>query len=143
LGAVISSNISTDIDFLISSTTNYNIIRNSKSTENNEKYLSQLTRLKLYWLLFDEFVIQGDLLHKYDGGLSNGYSPNTYLLNLSFGAKFFSDNRAELKISASDMLNQNTNISRLSTDNYSQEYSTNVIGRYYLLSFVYNLREFN
>jgi len=143
LGAVISSNISTDIDFLISSTTNYNIVRNSKSTENNEKYLSQLTRLKLYWLLFDEFVIQGDLLHKYDGGLSSGFSPNAYLLNLSLGAKFFSDNRAELKISAYDLLDQNTNISRLSTDNYSQEYSTNVIGRYYLLSFVYNIREFN
>ncbi|MDR3611613.1 MAG: TonB-dependent receptor [Ignavibacteriaceae bacterium] len=143
LGAVISSNISSDIDFLISSTTKDNIVKNSKSTENNEQYLSQLTSLKLTWLLFNEFNVQGELTHKYDGGLTSGYSPNTYLLNLSFGAKFFSDNRAELKITAYDMLNQNTNVSRLSTDNYSQEYSTNVIGRYYLLSFVYNLRLFS
>ena len=143
LGAVISSNISTDIDFLLSSTTGYNIVTNNKSAVNNEKYLTQLTRVKIYWLLFDQFAVQGDLMHKYDGGLSNGYSPNSYLLNLSFGAKFFPDNRAELKLSVYDLLNQNTNISRQSTGNYTQEYSTNVIGRYYLLSFVYNLRLFS
>jgi hypothetical protein len=143
LGAVISSNISTDIDFLLSSTTGYNIVTNNKSSVNNEKYLTQLTRVKIYWLLFDVFALQGDLLHKYDGGLSNGYSPVSYLLNLSFGAKFFKDNRAELKLSVCDLLNQNTNISRQSTGNYTQEYSTNVIGRYYLLSFVYNLRLFS
>ena len=143
LGAVISSNISTDIDFLLSSTTNYNIVTNNKSSVNIQKYLTQLTRVKIYWLLFDEFALQGDLQHKYDGGLSNGYSPDSYLLDLSFGAKFFTDNRAELKLSVCDLLNQNTNISRQSTGNYTQEYSTNVIGRYYLLSFVYNLRLFS
>jgi hypothetical protein len=143
IGEVISSNISANFDFLISSTTSYNIVKNSESIENNEEYLSQVTRLKLYWLFFDEFVLQGDLSHKYDGGLAGDFNPNTYLLNLSIGAKFFSNNRAELRFGVYDVLNQNTNISRRTTDYYSQEYSTNVIGRYFLLSFIYNLRSFS
>lgn len=143
LGAVVSSNISTDIDFLISSTTSYNLVKNSRSKANNEEYFSQLSRLRLYWLLFDEFVLQGDLTHKYDGGLSDSFDPNTFSLNMSFGMKFFSDNRAELRLSIYDLLNQNSNISRQTTDYYLQEYSTNVIGRYFLLTFMYNLRSFS
>jgi hypothetical protein len=143
LGAAISSNISTDIDFFVSSTTSYNVVKNNNATENNDEYLSQLTRLKLYWLLFDKYVFQGDLSHKYDGGLSVNYNPNTILLNISFGAKLFSDNRAELRFSVYDLLNQNTNISRQTTDYYLQQYSTNVIGRYFLLSFMYNIRSFS
>jgi hypothetical protein len=142
-GAVISSNISSDLDFFVSSTTAYNVVKNSRARENNDEYLSQLSRLRLYWLLFDNFVFQGDLTHKFDGGLSDSYDPNTVSLNLSFGVKFFSDNRAELKLSVYDLLNQNSNISRQTTDYYLQEYSTNVIGRYFMLSFMYNLRSFS
>ena len=143
LGAVISSNISSDLDFFASSTTSYNVVKNSKAIENNNEYLSQLSRLRLYWLLFDNFVFQGDLTHKYDGGLSDSYDPNTISFNMSFGVKFFPDNRAELRLSIYDMLNQNSNISRQTTDYYFQEYSTNVIGRYFMLSFLYNIRSFS
>ena len=143
LGIVISSNISSDLDFLISSTTSYNTLKNSRSMDNNQEYFSQLSRLKLYWLLFDKLVLQGDLTHNYDGGLSDSYDPNTVSLNMSFGVKFFSDNRAELRLSVYNLLSQNSNISRLTTDYYLQEYSTNVIGRYFLLTFMYNLRSFS
>ena len=143
LGIVISSNISSDLDFLISSITSYNTLKNSRSMDNNQEYFSQLSRLKLYWLLFDKLVLQGDLTHNYDGGLSDSYDPNTVSLNMSFGVKFFSDNRAELRLSVYNLLSQNSNISRLTTDYYLQEYSTNVIGRYFLLTLMYNLRSFS
>lgn len=143
LGGVISSNVSTDIDFLISSTSYYNVIKNSYSKSNNQEYFSQQNNVRLYWMLFDEFVLQGNLSHKYDGGLSDNLNPNTFYLDLSFGVKLFSENRGEIKFSVYDVLNQNTNISRQTTDYYYQEYSTNVIGRYFLFSFIYNFREFS
>jgi len=143
VGAVISSNISTDVDFTISSTSNYNVVKNNKSTGNNDEYFSQLTRFKLYLLFFETVVLQGELTHRYDGGLSADYDPNTYLLNLSVGAKFLSENKAELRFTVHDLLNQNTNITRQTSDYYTQEYSTNIIGRYFLLSFFYNLRIFS
>ncbi|NWF88673.1 MAG: outer membrane beta-barrel protein [Ignavibacteriaceae bacterium] len=143
LGAVIASNVSTDFDFLISSTSYYNLISNSFSKTDDEDYLTQLTRIKLYWLLFNQIVIQGELNHKYDGGLSQNSEPSTFTLNASVGMKLFSDNSGELRLSAYDVLNQNTNIARQTTDYYTQESSSNVIGRYWLLSFVYNLRSFN
>lgn len=143
LGISISSNISTEVDFLISSTSYFNQVRNSSAERNNEDYFSQTTRLKFYWMLFSSFVFQSELNHNYDGGLSDQYDPNTFILNLYIGRKFFADNSGELRFSVADVLNQNNNISRRSTDYYTQEYSTNVVGRYFLLSFIYNIRAFN
>lgn len=143
LGAVIASNVSSDFDFLISSTSYFNVITNSFSKADDEDYLTQLSRIKLYWLLFDQIVLQGELNHKYDGGLSQNAEPSTFTLNASVGIKLFGDNSGELRLSAYDVLNQNTNIARQTTDYYTQESSSNVIGRYWLLSFVYNLRSFN
>lgn len=143
LGISVSSNISPEVDFLISSTSYFNQVRNSSAERNNEDYFSQSTRLKFYWLLFSNIVFQSELNHNYDGGLSDQYDPHTFILNLFLGKKFFSDNSGELRFSVFDALNQNNNISRRSTDYYTQEYSTNVVGRYFLLSFIYNIRAFN
>ena len=142
-GAVITSNISSDIDFLISSTGYYNKVRNTISKENDDDYFSESTRLRLYWLLFDCLVFQGELNHTYQGWLAETYNPNTYLLNLSLGMKVFSDNKGEIRLSVYDALNKNNNITRQSTDYYTQESSSNVIGRYFLLSFIYTLRTFS
>lgn len=143
LGITISSNISPEVDFLISSTSYFNQVRNSSAARNNEDYFSQLTRLKFYWLMFSNIVFQSELNHNYDGGLSDQYDPHTFILNLFLGKKFFSDNSGELRFSVFDALNKSNNISRRSTDSYTQEYSTNVVGRYFLLSFIYNIRVFN
>lgn len=143
LGISISSNISPEVDFLISSTSYLNQIRNSSAERNNEDYFSHTTRLKFYWQIFSSIVFQSELNHNYDGGLSDQFDPHTFILNVYLGKKFFSDNSGELRFSVFDALNQNNNISRRSTDSYTQEYSTNVVGRYFLLSFIYNIREFN
>jgi len=140
LGVVVSSNISTNIDFTISSTSSLNKIRNSSSTINNDDYFSQSTSLKFYWLAFDRLTLQTDLNHRYVQGLTK---PTSYLLNINLGYKLFENKKGELRLSVNDLLNQNNNNSKQTTENYTQEYSTNLMGRYFLLTFNYNLSTFN
>ena len=142
-GIVIASNISNSIDFLISGAGYYNLVRNNISKENDEDYYSESTRLRLYLLLFDKLVLQPELNHTYDGGISSGYNPNTFMLNINIGMKLLFNNKGEFRFSVYDLLNQNKNITRQTTDYYTQEYSSNVIGRYFFLSFIYSLRTFN
>lgn len=143
LGLTISSNISSEVDFTISSTAYYNVVSNTFNKQNNEKYLSTLTSLRTYFLFFDQLVLQSELTHNYDGGLSSAIEPNNYQLNLSISKKFFDNNSAELKFSIYDVLNQQRNIVKQTTDYYTQEYTSNALGRYFLFSFIYNLRIFS
>ncbi len=61
--------------------------------------------------------------------------------NASF-AKGFNDGRFELKISANDLLNQNTGIQRQISELAVSETRSNAIGRYYILTALYKLSSF-
>ncbi len=141
-GFVIASNVGSDLDFSISSNSIYNDLKNTSSTSSDENYLSQNSRLKLYWNIYAGIILQGELNHRYDGGVSDEYEPNSYLLNASLGKKLFSDDSGELRFTVYDILNQNTNVTRTTTESYTEDSSTNVIGRYFLVSFIYNISPF-
>ncbi|MGE5409343.1 MAG: outer membrane beta-barrel protein, partial [Clostridiales bacterium] len=142
LGFVLSSNISPDIDFSISSNSSYNNVKSTIGSSKAQGYFNQNSRLKLFWNFWEGFFIRGDLTHQYDNGLSSSYNRNSLLCNMSFGKKFFSNEQGEIRLSVYDLFNQNTNISRNSTDSYIEDTRTNVLGRYWLLTFSYNLKAF-
>jgi hypothetical protein len=54
---------------------------------------------------------------------------------------FMKINRAALTLAAYDLLNRNTGISRISEMNYLRERTSNIIGRYFMLSFKYRLNK--
>ena len=141
LGVVISSNISENIDFTLSSQSSYTTINSSVRTSNDDSYLNQNSAVKFYVRLPLTFIVQTDFRHRYEGGLPDSYDPNSYMWNFSLGKKLF-DEKAELRFTAVDILNKTTNIKRTTTDTYSEDVSSNVLGRYYMFSFIYNLKAF-
>ncbi len=50
------------------------------------------------------------------------------------------DDKGQLKLSVYDLLNRNNNLYRYATQNYILDQQTNVLNRYALLSFTYNIR---
>ena len=54
---------------------------------------------------------------------------------------FLENKRASISLQGSDLLNRNTGIQRISEMNYLRETTTNIIGRYVLLSFKYRLNK--
>lgn len=142
---IIASNISEKLDFTLSYTSNYSIVKNTEKIRNisNTEYWYQSANFKVNWIFWKGFVLQSDVAGQFNKGLSTSYNQNYVVWNASFGKKFLKNNAAELKLSCFDLLNQNNNISRNVTASIIQDSRTNTFPRYFLVIFTYNLRNFN
>jgi hypothetical protein len=141
-GVVLSSNFSDKIDFTLSSMSSLNLVRDNMQATNNSNYFNQNSKIKLYLWIWEGLILQNEINHQYDNGLSSSYNRNIILWNLSFGKKLFANDNGEIRFSAFDLLNKNTNIQHNITDSYTEDVRSNTLGRYYLLSFIYNIRAF-
>jgi len=142
LGITISSNISENFDFTISSNTTYNNISNTLQTDLNSVYYNQTTKLKVQVMPWKGLVLQTDLNHQYNIGLSNNYNQKYLLWNAAVGYKFLKDRLAEFRLSIFDIMKQNNSITRNTTETYYEDVKTNVLQQYLLLTFTYNLKYF-
>ncbi len=141
-GIVLSSNISTKLDFTLAFNGNYNIVRNSLQPNLNSNYFSQQTSARLNWIFGKGFVLQTDLTNQSYRGLGAGFNQNFTLWNASFGKKFLKDNKGELKLTVFDILAQNNSINRNVTETYLEDVTSRVLTQYAMLTFTYTLRNF-
>jgi len=141
-GLTLSSNISKDIDFTISTNSAYTIIENTLNNQLNSSYLNQTSKAKLNLIFFSHLVFSTDVTHQYYDGLSAGYNENFLLWNASLGYKFMKEQKAEIRFGVNDILAQNTSVSRNTTETYIEDVQTNVLQRFYMLTFTYNIKKF-
>ena len=73
--------------------------------------------------------------------LSSGYNQSVPYWNASLALQIFKKKDGEIKLSVFDILNQNKSLTRSTGDNYVQDTRSNVLQRYFMLSFTYNLRK--
>ncbi|MES2592641.1 MAG: outer membrane beta-barrel protein [Bacteroidota bacterium] len=142
LGFALSSNISEKFDFALSSNTSYTATSNTLRNELNSTYYNQNTKFKIQIMPWKSLVLQTDLNHQYNSGLSKNYNQNYLLWNASIGYKFLKDNQGELRVSVFDIMKQNNSISRNVTETYYEDIRTNVLQQYFLLTFTYNIKQF-
>ena len=142
-GITVSSNVSDQLDFSISTRPMWNKSTNSLQTAANTEYLTQNSRVKLNWQIVEGFVLRTDLTNTFYTGLSDGFNQSYWLWNLGIGKKIFKNERGEITLAINDLLNQNRNIARVVTESYIEDTRTNALTRFVMLSFTYNLRNFN
>lgn len=142
-GFTLSSNISPKVDFTISTRPVWNKSTNSLQTAANTQYISQNSRVKFNWQIMEGFVLRTDLTHRLYSGLSDGFNQNYWLWNLGIGKKVFKNQRGEVTLAVNDLLSQNRNIQRTVTESYIEDTRSNALTRFVMLSFTYNLRNFN
>jgi hypothetical protein len=142
VGVSISSNISENLDFYVSTRSGYNSVQRSlrKTTEN---YFNQSTRFRLTWVAWKGIVYRTDLMHQLNTGLSAGFNTNYMIWNMSIGKKIFANQRGEISLNVFDLLKQNISIRRNVTDIFVEDVQSNVLQRYFMLTFTYNLRHFS
>ncbi|MBD0288559.1 MAG: outer membrane beta-barrel protein, partial [Flavisolibacter sp.] len=87
----------------------------------------------------ENFILSTDLDYATTTGLASGYNQNYFLWNASLSKQVFKNKRGELKLSINDILNQNTNVSRNTADNYIEDVRNLTLRRFAMLSFTYNL----
>ena len=142
-GVTINSDISQDIDFSLSYTMNYSIIKNSIATSmvninNNPKFVYQTIGGRFTWVFWKGFVVHSDVLKQFESGFLN-FNQYDLLLNGYLGKKFLKDRNGEIKLGVFDLLNQYNNIIHTVTPQYIKDIRTNNLGQYYMLTFTYNL----
>lgn len=143
VGLSLSSNISPEIDFTISTQANLTWIQNSLQEQRNTSYHTQSSRVRLNWIFLEDFVFSTDLAHEYYRGLSEGFNDDFLLWNMSLGYKFLPEHAAEIRLSVFDLLKQNNSIARSVTDTYIEDTRTTMLQRYVLLTVTWNLRNFS
>lgn len=143
LNLALSSNISRNLDFTLSTNSALNYVSNSLRKDLNSDYFIQTTSFKLNWIFLDGFVFESNVEHQYYDGLSANYNPNIVIWNLGFGKKFLKGNKAELRLNVFDLLNQNSIVQRNIGEAYIEDIRYKVLERYFMLTFTYNLQILN
>ena len=80
--------------------------------------------------------------HQYYEGLSAGYNPSFLLWNAGLAYKFLKNKQAEIRFSVFDILGQNQSITRNITDAYIEDIQSNLLQRYFMLTFTYTIKVF-
>ena len=143
LGLSLSSNISEQVDFNISTRARYNIVENSLRPALNNNYYNQRTSLRSGIIFWKDFIYRIDLNHEFNTGLAAGYDNSFLLLNMSLGKKFLKNDLAEISLNVYDLLEQNNNINRNISELYIEDTQSTVLQRYFMLTFSYNFRNFS
>lgn len=141
-GAVLASNISEKIDYTLNYSANYSVVNNSIQSSLNNSYIIQNTNVKLNWMPKDYLVLNTEVTNSAYRGLGAAFNQSIWLWNAGLGYKFMKDKRAELRLSVFDLLKQNRSIVRTVTENYIEDKSTQILTRFYMLTFTYSVRNF-
>ena len=138
-----SSNISEQVDFTISSKTAYNLSENSLNPGLDNTYWVQSNKIKLDWIMFSGITFRTKFQYQNFYGLGSDVLDNTVMLwTAGLGKQLFKNKRGEIQLSVFDILNQNNNISQNFYDSFYEATNRNVLTRYFMVNFSYNIRKF-
>ncbi len=138
-GIVVASNISQYVDFNLSYSAGLNVI----TQQPDDGYFTQSTGIQFNLLAKNGWFYQNDLNNQnYNYKNPGTADQNFWLWNISAGKKFLKDQKGELKLSVFDLLKQNKSITRNVNETYIEDVQSQVLQRYFLLTFTYKLKNF-
>ena len=80
--------------------------------------------------------------YNYNPQVGRGIRKSSLRWNAGVSYLFLKEEKGQLKLSVYDLLKQNISVSRNTGENYVTDSQTTTLTRYYMLSFIYNLRTF-
>lgn len=129
------------LDLSVSAGFNYYNTAYSLQSALNTGYFSQLYEGEFNWQLPANFQLSTGFTYTVNSQRAAGFNTSVPLWNASFSRQFLRFNRGELKLSVSDILNQNVGINRTSNQSYIEDSRVNNLQRFFLLSFTYSLNK--
>lgn len=142
INAVLSSNISENIDFTIRSGYTLAASTSALNTSINSLTANASTQGNINIIFWKGFVYNTQFSYQSNMGSAAGYNQDYFLWNMGLGKKFGKKRLADLRIVAYDILNDGKNIQHSISETYIQDTRTNVLHRYFMLLFTYKIRSF-
>ncbi|MDI9871747.1 outer membrane beta-barrel protein [Flectobacillus roseus] len=133
LGRVIEWNnsYSPDFNFTSYSSPNFTGLRATLHNFN--------TNLVIRWT--KNLILENNVIYLYNSNLA-GANKTTVRWNAAINYNFMKDQRATIKLSAYDILNQNSNIVRLIASQNTLTYNRgNLLPRYFMMTLTYNIKQ--
>ena len=137
-----TTNIKKNFDMNFSSSSTYNIARNTIQPTQNFNYYTQTFSAEFTAYTNTGWLIAANFDYSYSGNRPPGYNASVPLLSPSIAKQLFKKKNGELRLSVFDLLNQNEAVSRTVSTNKIVDTKTNVLTRYAMLTFTYNLNNF-
>ncbi|OYU97812.1 MAG: hypothetical protein CFE21_05000 [Bacteroidetes bacterium B1(2017)] len=141
-GVVIGSNISERVDFTMSHNANINLVKNTLLVSQSSNYFINTSNFKINVMPTKSIVLNTELNYTNYQGLGSSFNSDFLLWNAAVAYKFMK-RMAEVKLSVFDIMKQNNSISRTVTETYIEDTRSNVLQRYFMLTFTYNIRKFS
>ncbi len=136
---IIGSNISENLDFTVTYSSSMSYALSTSDSTDSDDYTTNTATASLGWTFWKGFTLRSSFSYVGYTGIELE-DPNYYLLGVSLGKKFLKNNAGELKIEATDILDQNRAFSRTVGSNYYDYTTTNVLQPYVMATFVYTFR---
>ena len=134
----VGSNISENVDFVVDVNGKYNNSENLTFTDMSISYWSLSYGGQLNWQFMKplKVVVECGRTNYFGSGTSQF---NAVISNVALAYKFMRGRKGELRLSINDLFNQDNSFYQTTTELYRREMTTNILGRYAMLSFTYNL----
>ncbi len=141
-GLSINSNINEKIDFGLTYRFGYNIVENTIQPQADNNFITHNIEFRNLFLFKKGFLWQNDITYQSYNGLSDSFNQDYLLWSMSVGKRFLKDERGEIKLTVFDLLDQNNSISRNVSETFVEDIQTQVLQRYFMVSFTYMIRNF-
>ena len=119
----------------------YNNTNNAINSALNTKFITRVYNADFIGYLPFNIVLNQSLNYTINEGRAAGFNTAVPIWNGSISKFFLKNKRAELRISAFDILNKNIGVSRNVSQNQIVDQSYNVINQYFLVGFTYSLQK--
>ena len=129
------------LDVNLTARHSYSKTNNAINNALNTNYLTRVYGADVTNYLPFNIVLNQSLNYTINEGRAAGYNTSVPIWNASFSKFFMKNKRAEIKISAFDILNKNLGVSRNVSQNQIVDQSYNVINQYFLIGFTYSIQK--
>lgn len=136
-------NLQERFDLNFASTSTFNFIRYTVNSSQNGDYFTQSISAEPTYSTKSGWVLGSNFDLQMNRGQGAEFDQTIPLWSASLSKLMLKNKRGELKFNVYDILNQNKSISRTSSENSIIDTRTQVLTRYFLLSFTYNIRKGN
>ena len=129
------------IDINLTARYSFSNTNNAVNPTLNTNFLTKVFGADMTNYLPLNIVLNQSFNYAINTGRAEGFNTAIPIWNASFSKFFMKNKRAEIKMSAFDLLNKNIGISRNVSQNQIVDRSYNVISQYFMLTFTYSLQK--
>ncbi|TDH29064.1 hypothetical protein EXU57_03050 [Segetibacter sp. 3557_3] len=140
-------NVKERLDLNFTSRSTFNIAQYSEQlkgaiTTTTNSYFTEVASIEPTYSTKNGFILATDVDYNLSRGQAEGYNQSFAMWNASIAQQLFKKKQGEIRFTIYDLLNQNRSITRDIQQNYIEDTRTDVLRRYFMLTFTYNIRNF-